>query len=250
MVLGRRERDLVRLYGKHPVLERIKARPGTIKKLYLQKQTDLSEIVVACKSSGLRFDSVEKNDFSRKYGDLHTQGVVAEVGEFEYTPFAEVLSDCVKNAAIPVFLDGITDPQNLGSIIRNLACLGGFSLVLPEHDSAGVNETVLRVAAGGENYLKIAKVTNIATALKKVKDMGILITGADTEKALDLTKTDVPLPLAVVVGSEGKGIRPGVRKQLDLALTIPMDGAPLSYNAAVATVLFCYEIRRKLRNVE
>ncbi len=235
----------MKLYGKNPVLERIRKDPGSIRKLYLQKRTDLSEIVKEAKKTGLKFESIDKKEMSSKAGDVHTQGVLAEVEEYSYAPFSEIVTDCIDNRAIPVFLDGITDPQNLGSIIRNLACLGGFSIVLPEYDSARVNETVLRVASGGENHVKIAMVANIATSIKKMKDKGIWIAGAVAEESRDISSTDLVFPMAAVVGSEGKGIRPGVMKQLDARLSIPMRGAPLSFNAGVAAALFCYEISRR-----
>lgn len=235
----------MKLYGKNPVLERIRTRPGSIRALYLQKRTDLSEVVKEAKKAGLEFKSVDKAWFVKKCGDVHAQGVMAEVDEFEYDSFKDILADCENNITVPVFLDGITDPQNLGAIIRNLACLGGFSLVLPEHRSAQVNETVLRVANGGENYIKIAQVTNLATTLNKVREKGIVAAGAIVEDAESILEADIKFPMVLVVGSEGKGIRPGIRKNLDLKLSLPMQGAPLSYNASVAASLFCYEINRR-----
>lgn len=237
----------MRLYGKNPVLERIKTDPGSIKKLYLQKRTDLSEIVRKTKEIGMVFESVDKDWMKRECGGVHTQGAVAEVKDFEYASFSDLEKECLDKVSVPVFLDGVTDPQNLGSIIRNISCIGGFSLVIPEHDSAEVNETSLRVANGGENYIKIAKVTNIATTLQAMKDKGVNVAGAVIEDALDITDASVEFPLAVVVGSEGKGIRPGVLKLVDAKLFIPMKGAPISYNVAVAASLFCYEIARKLK---
>ena len=235
----------MRLYGKNPVLERIKADPRSIKKLYLQKRTDLSEIVRQSKKEGLSFESVDKTWFERSCGGVHTQGVMAEVKEFKYTPFTEILDECQKGVSIPVLLDGVTDPRNLGAVIRNLACLGGFSLVLSEHRSANINETVLRVASGGENYVKIAVVPNIATAAEKIRKKKIWVVGALCGDSESILEADLVFPMAVVIGSEGKGIRPGVRKHLDAGLSLPMRGAALSFNAAVAAALFCYEINRR-----
>lgn len=237
----------MKLYGKNPVLERIKADPKSIRKLYLQKRTDLSEIVKEAKKKSLEFESVDKAFFTRECADLHTQGVMAEVKDFEYALFNQLLDECLEEKSIPVFLDGVTDPQNLGSIIRNLACLGAFSVVLPEYESAHITEAVLRVASGGENYVKVAKVPNIATALSKAKEKGIHVVGASAGDAPSLLEAELAFPMAIVIGSEGRGIRPGVKKHLDLEASLPMWGAPLSYNAAVAAALFCYEVRcRKL----
>jgi 23S rRNA (guanosine2251-2'-O)-methyltransferase len=234
----------MKLYGKNPVLERIKCDPASIRELYLQKKVDLSEIVAASKQANLKFESRDKDWFD-KNATGHAQGVIAEVEEFKYAPFGEIIDECVKGSVTPVFLDGVTDPQNLGGIIRNLACLGGFSLVLSEHRCAIVNETVLRVANGGENYVKIALVQNIATALAGIKKYNISIAGAVIEGAEDIRTAEIHEPMALVIGSEGKGIRPGVLKCLDKRLFLPMGGAQLSFNAAVATALFCYEIARR-----
>lgn len=234
------------LYGKKPVLERIRSDPGSIKKLYLQRSTDLSEIVREAKNAGINFVSVEKSWLRDKYGGANTQGIMAVIDDFNYVSFTEILSDCVDRSITPIFLDGVTDPQNLGSIIRNLACMGGFSIVLPEHNSAHVNETVLRVSCGGENHIKICKVKNSVNAVNAAKDKGIWIVGAAADNSENLIDTELATPLAVVIGSEGKGIRPGIKKCLDISLSLPMSGAPLSYNVAVAASLFCYElIRRK-----
>lgn len=239
----------MRLYGKNSVLERLKTNPGTIKKLYLRQKTDLSEIVKEAKKQGLPFDSVDKPSFSRLCGDVHAQGVLAEVPEYKYTPFSRILKEARERDTVPVFLDGVTDPQNLGSAIRSLACLGGFSLVLPEHRSAGVNETVLRVACGGENYISISHVVNTVRAVTEAKAKGLWIAGAAAGSGENIFKTSLRFPLAVVAGSEGKGIRPGLRKCLDAELSLPMRGARLSYNVAVAMSLFCCEVNRQRETI-
>ena len=233
------------LCGKNPVLERIKVRPDTIEKLYLQRDVNLSEIVKAANASGVHFESKDKNWFKNEFKEMHTQGVVAFVKEFVYTDYQEVISDCLKEKSIPVFLDNVTDPQNLGAIIRILACIGGYSIVIPEHGSSQVNSTVLRVANGGENYLKIAKVINIATSLKKIQDKGVVIFGTTVDGKQNVSEIKIVGPSAIVMGSEGKGIRPGIDKLLDNKVYIEMKGAPLSFNVAIATSIVCYEIMKK-----
>ena len=233
------------LCGKNPVLERLRANPSSIKNLYLQKRTDLSAIVREAKSKKISFNSVEKEMLLKLVGTAHSQGVVAEIEDFQYAHFDKLIKDSLKGDIIIVFLDGITDPQNLGSIIRTLACLGGFSLIIPKFQSANINETVLRVANGGENYMDIAMVANIATTLNKTRDMGIKIAGASLNSEQNIYELSVAHPLALVIGSEGKGIRPGVAKNLDIDFFIPMRGAPLSFNAAISTAIVATEITRK-----
>ena len=236
----------MRLYGKNPVLERIRRAPETIKKLYLQQRTDLSRIVRAAKDVGLDFESVTRERLEIESKGAHAQGVVAVIDKYHYVSFPQMLNDAEKNKCIPVFLDGITDPQNLGSIIRTFACLGGFSIVLSEHGAVNVNETVLRVASGGENSVNVSRVANIATAIKKAKMKGFRIIGADAEAKCLVSDVKLRLPTAIVIGAEGKGMRPGVKKCLDEALKLPMDGADLSYNASVAAALFCYVVKKRI----
>jgi len=182
----------------------------------------------------------------RLCGKENAQGVMAEISDFKYAPFDAILSDAVKKNIYPVFIDGVTDPQNLGSIIRSLACMGGFSIVLPEHRSVRVNETVLRIACGGENHIRISSITNTVKGLKAAHDRGLWVAGAAAGAGESVAAAEIRTPLAVVIGSEGKGIRPGVLTHLDAELSLSMRGADLSYNVSVATALFCYEVQRKI----
>ncbi len=236
----------MRLFGKKPVLERIKADPGSITGLYLRQKVHLSEVVNEAKRAGLSFESIPTDKFSRLCGDVNAQGVMAEVAEYEYTPLPVMLKDALEKKKVLVFVDGVTDPQNFGSMIRNLACLGGFSLIIPEHDSVCVNETVLRVACGGENYIMVSKIVNSVRGIQAAKEKGFYCAGAVADDGDELIGAELEFPLAVVIGSEGKGIRPGIVKHLDVRLSLPMPGAKLSYNAAVAATLFCYEVKRKM----
>ena len=235
----------MKLYGKNPVIERIKARPETILKLYLQKRTELSEVVKAAKEAGLHFESIESKEMAALCGGVNSQGVVAEVPDFEYCPFEKVAALCVKNEIVPVLVDGVTDPQNLGSIIRSLACIGGFAVVLPEYESAEVNETVLRVASGGENHVPVSRVKKIMHAVRALKEKDVVICGAVVDGETDISALDLAVPTAVIMGAEGKGIRPTLVAELDKKVSLAMKGADLSFNVAVATAILCYEISGK-----
>ncbi|MBI3323331.1 MAG: 23S rRNA (guanosine(2251)-2'-O)-methyltransferase RlmB [Candidatus Omnitrophica bacterium] len=234
----------MRLYGKRPVMERILRAPRTVRALYLQTETDAPEVVRAAKAAGLSFISKSKAEFTRMAGLAHAQGVLAEVEDFRYAELEDLLKRPEPRPTL-LLLDRITDPQNLGAILRTVACLGGFALVLPRHDSAEVNETVLRVACGGENHVPVARVTNLAQAAELAKKAGYWVAGASAEGGTPLHQADWPTPLAVVLGSEGGGIRPGLEKHLELTLTLPMPGAALSYNVATAAALIAYEITRR-----
>jgi 23S rRNA (guanosine2251-2'-O)-methyltransferase len=232
----------MRLYGKRPVIERLKAAPQTIRALTIQQEGDASDLVRAAKAAGRTFDSVPKREFVKLAKDLHTQGVLAEVEEFRYVPLEELLK-ATEPRPILFLLDRITDPQNVGNILRTVACLGGIGLILPKHDSVEVNETVLRVACGAENYVEVARVTNLVQASEKAKKAGYWIAGAVASGGTPLPQVQWPWPIALVLGSEGGGIRPGLAKHLDLKVTLPMPGAALSFNVATAAALLAYEIR-------
>ncbi len=233
------------LYGKRPIIQRLKVAPQTVRAVYIQRDADASEVVHAVKESLQSFTSLTKQEFAKRAGDVHAQGVLAEVEEFCYTPLEELLK-APEPRPILFLLDRVTDPQNLGNILRTVACLGGIALVLPKHESVEVNETVLRVACGGENYVRVARVTNLVTASEAAKRAGYWIAGAAVSDGTPLPQCSWPWPIAVVLGSEGTGIRPGLAKQLDLTVTLPMPGAPLSFNVATAAALIAYELRREV----
>jgi 23S rRNA (guanosine2251-2'-O)-methyltransferase len=233
----------MRLYGKRPVLERLKAAPETIQTLTLRQGVELSGIVRAAKAAARHFSSLPPSKFDKLVGDVHSQGVFAEVEEFHYHCLDQLLE---KREPRPVllFLDRLTDPQNLGAILRTMACLGGIAVVLPQHESVEVNETVLRVASGGENYVPVARVTNLVQASERAKKAGYWIVGAAPSGGTPLPHVKWPFPLAVVLGSEGGGIRPGLQKHLELTVSLPMPGATLSFNVATAAALIAYEMTR------
>jgi len=170
------------------------------------------------------------------------QGVIAQVDQFEYANFHDLLNKPKDKQLSFIFLDEINDPQNLGVIIRSAACFGGFAIVIPKHDACPVNDTVLHVASGGENFVPVSCVTNLTKALIEAKRCGFWATGAVVEGGEDIKKVDLPHPVCLVMGSEGKGIRKGLVSHLELKLSLPMVGASLSFNVAIACAIFCHEI--------
>lgn len=233
----------MRLYGKRPVTERLRAAPRTIRALYIQQGIDNPEVVQAAKASNCSFTSLGKNDFAKLAGDAHAQGVLAEVNDFQYASLEELFARPEPRPVL-FFLDRLTDPQNLGALMRTMACLGNIALVLPKHDSVEITEVVLRVACGGENYVPVARVTNLAQASELAKKAGYWIVGTSTQSGTPLHKVQWPWPLAVILGSEGTGVRPGLVKHLEMTVTLPMPGAPLSFNVATAAALIAYEMTR------
>lgn len=236
----------MRLYGKNSILERLKSAPQTIKAIYIKKGVNLETIAALARQNDIPFNSMPEQKFSNFTQGLNCQGVVAEVEKFTYSFLEDFLSRDEKDGLLTiVFLDHLTDPQNLGSIIRTLACFGDFGLVIPKDSSVSVNETVLKVACGGESFLPVAQIGNLSVGLEMVKDKNYWVAGALTQGGQDLLTTQLPSPLALVIGSEGKGIRQSLLNKLDLKLTLPMPGGKISFNAATATAIFSYEIFRQ-----
>jgi len=239
----------MRLYGKNPVIERLKSNPKSIKKIFVQEgQPDSAYIRKKANQWNIPFLIVGRSQMLKMGQSLNTQGVLVEIEDFVYTPLSDILETAKKKRGSLLFLDELKDPQNLGSIIRSLACLGGFAVVLPARESVDVTEAVLRVASGGDNLVAVSRVTNLAQAVDEAKEEGFWIAGAVTQGGQDLTEVSLPFPLSLVMGSEQKGIREGILKRLDLQLTIPMPQAKLSFNVAQAATIFCYEIAKQKKN--
>ncbi|UCD15069.1 MAG: 23S rRNA (guanosine(2251)-2'-O)-methyltransferase RlmB [Candidatus Omnitrophota bacterium] len=234
------------LYGKNSVYERLKANPASVRKIFLQDNFDDELIVKKIKSLKIPLEKVNKRRLYRIKRADNLGGVVAQVQPFQYSSFEDLIYK-PEPAEKPtfIFLDRIYDPQNLGAIIRIAACFGNFSVVIPKHKACPVTETVLHVACGAENFVPVCLVTNLSAALIEAKRCGWWVAGAVVEGGRDLGGFELPQPLCLVLGSEGKGLRYGVRRHLDLAVSIPMKGAPISLNVTAAAAICCYQISKQ-----
>ncbi|HTY45612.1 MAG TPA: 23S rRNA (guanosine(2251)-2'-O)-methyltransferase RlmB [Patescibacteria group bacterium] len=230
----------MRLYGKRSVSERLKADPASIKRLYIEEGLQRPEIVSLGRKAGIAVECLRSGRFAQLAQGNQTQGVIAEVTKFVYRDFDELISQ--DPASVLIFLDRINDPHNLGVILRSCACFGNFSVVLPGHESAQVNETVLKVACGAENYVPVSLITNLSVAIQKAQKQGYWIASTVVEGGDNPRQARLNFPLGLVFGSEGQGVRPGLLKHIDYRLTLPMTGAGLSFNVAIAVSIFCYEI--------
>jgi len=233
------------LYGKNPVLERLKANPQSIRKIFLQDNFKDPGVEKVIKTAMVPVNRVSENELLRIKRADRLQGIVAEADEFHYSPFENLLRLPEDKRPTFIFLDSINDPHNLGSIMRIAACFGGFAIVIPQHASCEVNETVLHVASGGENYVPVSLVTNLVTTLLQAKKAGYWAVGTVVEGGEDINKVSLPFPLCLVLGSEGSGIRYGLQKHLDMKITLPMKGAQLSFNVAMSCAIFAYEIAKQ-----
>jgi len=175
------------------------------------------------------------------------QGVVAFGTPFEYTTLDEVIAlGRRERPALFVVLDHVTDPHNVGAIIRSAECAGATAVVIPERRSAGVNPTVRKSSAGATAYVPIARVANVAQAVRTLKKAGVWVFGAALgERARPYTAVDLTSDIALVIGAEGEGITPLVQRECDGLVAIPMLGRLQSLNASVAAGILLYETVRQ-----
>ena len=233
------------LYGKNSVLERLRVAPKSIRQVFIQDNFKSPHITDTIKSEKIPIKTVSEKELKKIKRADRLQGIVAEVSTFQYTTFDDLLHKGIKEGLSLIFLDSLNDPHNLGSIIRISACYGRFALVIPEHSSCDVNDTVIHVASGGENYVPVSQITNLSTGLLKARKAGYWAVGTSVEGGENINRVSIPLPVCLVLGAEGKGIRYGVQKHLDMNITLPMKGAQLSLNVAMACAIFCHEIAKQ-----
>ncbi len=238
-------KDSMYLYGKNSVLERLKANPKSITKVFFERGFDDKRLLNEVRSRKIDSEHVDGRQLLRIKKADRLQGVVALVNPFKYTDFDDLLEGAKEKKTTIICLDNINDPHNLGSIIRTAACFGDFAIAIPKHGSCEVTDAVLHVASGGENFIPVSMVNNTSVALEKAKNAGFWVAGAVVEDGEDINKVSLPFPLCIVLGSEEKGIRHGVKKNLDIKVRIPMKGAGLSFNVAMAGAIFAYEITRQ-----
>lgn len=174
------------------------------------------------------------------------QSVVAYGAPFDYITLEEAIALPRRGPALFVLLDHVTDPHNVGAIIRTTEAAGGTALVLPERRSAGINATVRKAAAGATAHLPIARVANISQAIRTLKKAGVWVAGAALgDGAQPLGQADFARDLAIVIGAEGQGIAPLVGRECDYRVAIPMLGKTASLNASVAAAILLYEAVRQ-----
>ena len=240
----------MQIYGKNSVFERLKINPQSINQVYLNETLEEPEIISLIQKNKIAHKFMKRNQFFNLDRKRNTQGIIAESVNFIFADFDTLLSQTELEKPVFLMLDSITDPQNIGSIMRTAACLGNFAIVLPKNRAIDITETVLHIATGAENYIPIAKVTNITQAIESAKDAGYFITGAVVMDGTGIFETELTFPLCLVIGSEGKGIRQGLLTHIDFLVTIPMTGAGLTLNTAQAASIFCYEITRQQQKVK
>lgn len=243
-----------KIEGRNPVLEALRA-DTEIDKIYVQnhfKDPIIYEIVKLANSKKIPVSRVEKPKLDKLSNVKNHQGVIASVAQTTYVTVDDILSHAYENQKNPfiVILDGIEDTQNLGAIIRSCECAGCDGVIIPKRRAAGVNSGTYKASAGAVNFMKIARVTNINQTIRYLKEQGVLILGTDASANMSYKDPDLTVPLAIVIGSEGKGMAEHTVKECDTLVSIPILGHINSLNASVSAGIIIYEaLDQRLKNM-
>jgi 23S rRNA (guanosine2251-2'-O)-methyltransferase len=238
------------VYGVNPVLEALRAHPRDVVRVLVERSREgrrsqgADRVAQAAEDAGVRVDEVPHGDLAHRSRSGVHQGVGAELTEFRYAEL-EDLFEAEEGAAFLLVLDGVTDPQNLGALVRSAHALGARGVVVPKDRAAGVTPVVFKAAAGALEHCPVARVTNLSRALEQMKEQGIWTVALAADGDKDLREIDLSIPIALVLGSEGEGVRPLVRKTCDHVARIPMAGKVGSLNVAAAGAVALYEVARQ-----
>jgi 23S rRNA (guanosine2251-2'-O)-methyltransferase len=229
------------VYGRHPVLEALKE--GRVRRLWVARGVE-EALLRELRTLGARFELVPRIELDRRLGTTHHQGIAAELEEIVWMDPEAPLRRAQERRELPlvVLLDGITDPRNYGAILRSARALGAHGVVSEERRSAPLSPVALKASAGAAYDLPLVRVKNLPRYQEFLKSKGLWIYGASLQAAKPLRELDLRRPLALIIGSEGKGLRRLVAERCDELVRIPLEGVE-SLNAAVALGIFLYEIR-------
>jgi len=237
----------------NPVRELLRAGGGGIAELWLAegagRDRAFGELTRLSRGTAAKVRTAPRQKLDRLAGSQAHQGVVAVVADFRYRDLEELLVAARASGEPPllVLLDGVEDPQNLGAIIRSAHALGAHGVVIPRDRAAGVTPAAAKASAGAVEHCPVARVVNLAQTLTVLKERGIWSIAADADGDRALPEVDLTGPVALVVGGEGRGVRPLVRRTCDHVARIPMAGQVASLNASVAAAIVLYEAARQRR---
>jgi 23S rRNA (guanosine2251-2'-O)-methyltransferase len=206
-----------------------------------------TELIADAKANGVVVDDVDGRRLSQLANGQNHQGIVAQVAAYSYWELEDLITRAKENHPRPVLLaaDGVTDPHNLGAIIRSAEAIGAQGLVIPQRRAVGITSTVSKVAAGATEHLPVARVVNLKRALETLKASGFWIYGLAAEASQPVHTVQFNAATVLVVGSEGSGLSLTVQQGCDSLVSIPLGGKTPSLNASVATGMALYEIYRQ-----
>lgn len=237
-----------RLEGINSVLSALEGGREINKILLMEGKTGraIDKIISLARERQIPVAIINRQKFDSMAQSAYAQGVMAEAKAYKYAEVEDILNRAAQRNEEPfiVVLDGLEDPQNVGSIIRTAECAGVHGVILPRHRAAGVTAAVARASAGAIEHMLVAQVTNLAQTLEKLKAEGCWVIGADMEGETAWGTGAIPTPAVIVIGSEGRGLHRLIKERCDLTVRIPMSGRTGSLNASVSAALLIYEVLR------
>ncbi len=248
--------EQILVVGINPVREALLAAKRRCYKLLVEQGKPpqrVQAVIQLAREKQVLIETLSKTAFQNKFRNQVHQGIAGYFSVIATLELESLIETALQKTPLPtlVILDGIQDPQNLGAIIRSAETLGVQGLILPKHGSPALNETVAKCSSGALEYLPIAWVTNLVHCIEKLKEAGFWIAGVVPDGEMLCYQYQFDTPLVLVIGGEGKGIRPLLKKSCDVTLAIPMQGQLESLNAASASAVVFYEILRqkKMRDI-
>ncbi len=238
------------IVGRQPVIVALRSSDNVQEVLVASgpgKKGALKDIEGAARAAGVRVRRVDVSELDRASNGVLHQGVIAKVAPYQYLSIDDLLHAELGDDRIDVIavLDGVTDPRNLGAVIRSAEASGIRGIVIPERRSAQVNEAATKASAGADASMPIAMVGNSVDAVRRLQQEGYWVLGTDAEAEVSIWEADLTGPTVIVLGSEGKGVRPLLKSACDQQVSIPIHGEVESLNVSVSAALLFYEARRR-----
>ncbi len=233
------------LEGRNALTEALRS-GRTIDKVFIADgETDrgLQRLAAQAREAGAVVVPVDRRKLNAMSTTGAHQGVIALAAVREYASIDDILQVAAERGEAPliVICDELSDPHNLGAIIRSAECAGAHGIIIPKRRSVGLTAVVAKTSAGAIEYMKVAKVTNISAAMEELKEKGVWIFGTAAEGSIPMYQADLTIPTAIVIGSEGEGMSRLVQKNCDVTVNIPMKGRITSLNASAAASILLYE---------
>lgn len=243
------------VFGVNSVVEILRASPGEVAEIVLAdgpQRPALSLIEAEARRLGVKVTYANRKTLNRLAANDRHQGVVARVAAYAYSPLSDLFLDDASGVAADwiLILDGLTDPRNFGALLRTAEAVGIRRVLIPKDRSVEVTATVAKVSAGAVHHLKVYRATNLRRAMAMLKDHGYWLVGLDSHAPQRIYDQVYQDRLGIVLGSEGRGIRPLILQECDYRVSIPMVGRVSSLNVAVAGAVFLYEILRQKWSID
>lgn len=236
------------IFGFHAVTARLRHDASSVEEIYVDASRHdrrMQELLRAAEGSKVRIIHTDDQRLDGMVGTRRHQGVVAKAGELSLARNLDELLDAIEGPPLLLILDGITDPHNLGACLRVADGAGAHAVIAPKDRAVGLNATAAKVASGAADTVPYITVTNLARTMRELKERDVWLTGTTEDAGKDLYQADFSGPTALVMGSEGEGMRRLTRENCDLLVSIPMHGAVESLNVSVASGICLYEARRQ-----